>query len=79
MPYRYRCTQCRTTSPPVATRRDAEAERDAHRDHFHGGHIPDGERIDGPPPAPPPKPWEIAAFAAFLVVVAIIGWIRWAF
>lgn len=43
--YRYRCTQCATTSPVVRTRWAAEAERDAHRRRMHGGHIPDGERL----------------------------------
>ncbi len=33
--YRCQCCQCRTTSPPVLTRK-------------HGGHLPDGEQIVEP-------------------------------
>ncbi|MDX3069544.1 hypothetical protein PV518_46760 [Streptomyces sp. ND04-05B] len=43
--YAYRCEQCRTTSPDVATKSELRAERDDHRRRFHGGHIPDGEAI----------------------------------
>jgi hypothetical protein len=43
--YRYRCQQCATTSPPVRTRVEAERDRDWHRRAAHGGHIPDGERL----------------------------------
>jgi hypothetical protein len=43
--YRYRCDQCATTSPAVRTRLEADRERDRHRRHAHGGHIPDGERL----------------------------------
>ncbi|MGC4947753.1 hypothetical protein ACLQ2N_16350 [Streptomyces sp. DT224] len=44
--YTYRCPQCRTTSPRVLTYGLAVEQRDVHRDQAHGGHIPDGERID---------------------------------
>jgi hypothetical protein len=44
-PYRYRCAQCRTTSPELLSRRALHEERDAHRRRFHGGHIPDGEQV----------------------------------
>ena len=44
MPHVYRCQKCRATSPP-ATRRAAEAYRQAHRDTEHGGLVPDGEEI----------------------------------
>ncbi|MFI0827235.1 hypothetical protein ACH4Q7_22580 [Streptomyces roseolus] len=54
MSYQYRCDQCRTTSPPLATRTGIGLERDRHRDRFHGGHIPDGERILEP------EPWRLA-------------------
>lgn len=43
--YTYRCSQCRTTSPRVIDYSLVLAERDEHRDQFHGGHIPDGELI----------------------------------
>ncbi|MGW5352193.1 hypothetical protein ACWERV_16990 [Streptomyces sp. NPDC004031] len=43
--YRYRCEQCATTSPVVRTRAAVEHERDRHRRYAHGGHIPDGERL----------------------------------
>lgn len=45
-PYRYRCGQCRATSPPTLQRAEAEAHRDHHRDTIHGGLVPDQERID---------------------------------
>ncbi|MFI5808998.1 hypothetical protein [Streptomyces sp. NPDC051561] len=45
MSYRYRCGQCRTTSPPVATRRAAEAEGAWHRAREHSGHHPDDESV----------------------------------
>ncbi|WP_030672353.1 hypothetical protein [Streptomyces sp. NRRL B-1347] len=50
MSYRYRCDQCRTTSPPVLTRGALADERRVHRRQFHGGHIPDGERVIEPEP-----------------------------
>lgn len=43
--FSYRCPQCRTTSPRVATRAAALAEQQTHRDEFHGGHIPDGDAV----------------------------------
>ncbi|WP_254878539.1 hypothetical protein [Streptomyces sp. NA04227] len=46
--YRYRCTQCRTTSLPVHTRSALAQERHSHRVLKHGGHIPDGEQIIEP-------------------------------
>lgn len=46
MPYRYRCEQCRTTAPTTYSRRAAAAARQDHRDQFHGGHCPDGERLE---------------------------------
>lgn len=49
MPYHYRCARCRTTSPQMHTRAQARAEAGRHRRQAHGGHIPDGERIIGPP------------------------------
>lgn len=46
MPYRYRCEQCRTTSPPLPTRRAADDEGAWHRARVHAGHIPDGESVE---------------------------------
>ena len=46
MSYRYRCEQCRTTSPPHPTRAAAEAERHRHRARVHDGLIPDDDSID---------------------------------
>lgn len=43
--YRYRCGQCRTTSLPVRSRVELYAARDRHRRVFHGGHVPDGEKL----------------------------------
>lgn len=43
--FRYRCPQCRTTSPRVLTHDEALIEQAAHRDEIHGGHIPDGDSI----------------------------------
>lgn len=45
-PYRYRCEQCRSSSPPTATRAESEAFREAHRTTVHGGLVPDGEDIE---------------------------------
>lgn len=44
--YRYRCGQCRASSPPTVTREEAEAHRDHHRASVHGGLVPDGEDIE---------------------------------
>ncbi|MFI2301976.1 hypothetical protein ACH5AL_24480 [Actinacidiphila glaucinigra] len=43
--YRYRCEQCRTTSPAAHSRHELNRHRSSHRDLFHGGHIPDGEHV----------------------------------
>ena len=43
--YRYRCGQCRTTSPIVRTWVELLHERDRHRARAHGGHRPDGEQL----------------------------------
>ncbi|MFE9407166.1 hypothetical protein ACFYNY_36245 [Streptomyces sp. NPDC006530] len=76
--YRYRCEQCRTTSPLVASRREVEAERDRHRQVVHAGHIPDGERIIRPQPRPgtPSKPIHYVAYAAAVAALALIIWVR---
>jgi hypothetical protein len=80
--YRYRCEQCRTTSPSVRTRREAETERDRHRTLAHAGHIPDGEQIKGPPePEQPPflaTPARRAITLTVLIVAfAIYNWFRY--
>jgi hypothetical protein len=70
--YRYRCEQCRTTSPPTPTRAAAEAEQDRHRRRAHGGHIPDGDRID---PDTEDSTSRARAWFATLAVLAVAGWI----
>ncbi|MFD5552043.1 hypothetical protein ACFWJQ_35580 [Streptomyces goshikiensis] len=74
--YRYRCEQCRTTSPPVRTMREVETERTRHRRRVHAGHIPDGEEIQThtPPPRPgqPTRPIHYVAYAALVVALALI-------
>jgi hypothetical protein len=45
MSYRYRCEQCRTTSPRVHGHDAFLYERDEHRRRRHGGHVPDGEQM----------------------------------
>ncbi|MFI5672956.1 hypothetical protein [Streptomyces avidinii] len=78
--YRYRCNQCRTTSPAVHTRPEVEAERDRHRRRAHAGHIPDGEEIQThtPPPKPgqPTRPIHYVAYAALAAALALILWLR---
>lgn len=46
----YRCEMCGTTSPGVLGEVAYRREQQAHRDEFHGGHTPDGERIIEFPP-----------------------------
>lgn len=41
----YRCEMCGTTSPGVLGDVAYNRERQNHRTQFHGGHIPDGERV----------------------------------
>lgn len=76
MTYRYRCDQCRTTSPPVATRADAETERARHRLLAHGAHIPDHERIEyeGAGLAPETRSW-LVWLVAGATAMAIWNWI----
>lgn len=78
MAYRYRCQQCRTTSPPVPTKAAARLERGRHRDQFHGGHIPDGEEIQTRTEPGEPQTADLreltitlGVFVAFLV----LGWL----
>jgi hypothetical protein len=74
--YRYRCNQCRTTSPAVRSKREVEIERGRHRNRSHAGHIPDGEEIQiyKPPlkPGQPTKPIHYVAYAAVALVLALI-------
>lgn len=79
--YRYRCQQCRTTSPAVRTEREARVEGDRHRALAHAGHIPDGEQILRPPQ--PPQPPFLAtpgrralSIAVVIVAFAIATWVR---
>lgn len=72
--YEYRCPLCRTTSDPVATMAEARAERQAHRDEFHGGHRPDGEEITRAEPermrfADLPREQKIATVVVALVLL----------
>ncbi|MDN3056884.1 hypothetical protein PH213_20480 [Streptomyces sp. SRF1] len=72
--YRYRCVQCRTTSPPVLTQAALAQERQSHRALAHGGHVPDGEQI-----VTPPRfsffdlPREQQVFGTLIVLVIVIG------
>jgi hypothetical protein len=76
MSYRYRCQQCRTTSPLLSSRSEAEAEGCRHRAAFHDGHVPDGERLLRYGPAD--NEWWTGRHAAWVAagVLAVIGWIK---
>lgn len=79
--YRYRCQQCRTTSPDVRTEREVRIERDRHRALAHAGHIPDGEQIQRPPQPPQPPflatPARRALSVAVVIVIFLIAtWVR---
>lgn len=78
MSYRYRCEKCRTTSPAAHNRAAVHRERDLHRDLVHGGHIPDGERIDwtGVTDGWSLPGWQWA-FVALLAVGAISEALHW--
>ncbi|MFD4315031.1 hypothetical protein [Streptomyces sp. NPDC058548] len=75
--YQYRCEQCRTTSPQVITRHGLDEERAKHRRLFHGGHIPDGEKV-----LEPERfnffdlPREQLIFGPLIILVFIVG-IAW--
>jgi hypothetical protein len=74
MPYRYRCAQCRTTSPPAYTRRRLAAEQEQHRLLVHGGHIPDGEQIiTAPRTRLRGLPREQRATAVFIVLGVLVA------
>lgn len=76
MGYQYRCEGCKTTSPSVLTRGLAHDERRKHREQFHGGHVPDGERIIEPEPFHfsdvPPIQWLVGGLMTLAVVIAIV-------
>ncbi|MFJ3545434.1 hypothetical protein ACIPQH_25100 [Streptomyces rubiginosohelvolus] len=76
--FQYRCDQCRTTSPPVLTRSGLDDERRRHRRDFHGGHIPDGEKVIEPEPFHfadvPPGQWLIGTIMILVIVIGI--WVR---
>jgi hypothetical protein len=76
MSYRYRCQQCRTTSPLAGSRAEAEDERQRHRDRFHGGHVPDGERLLRY--GPEHNEWWTERRALWVAagVLAVISWIK---
>jgi hypothetical protein len=76
MSYRYRCDICRTTSPDVTTRQRAQVEQDRHRETEHGGHIPDGDRIEWATPTPRySADWRLAALG-LVALAGVVGWIR---
>ncbi|MET8832022.1 hypothetical protein ABZX40_40505 [Streptomyces sp. NPDC004610] len=74
MSYSYRCEQCRTTWP-AASRREAEAERQKHRDRVHAGGVPDGDSIQRPtrPPLPPQPPFLATPFRRAVSVTVVFG------
>jgi hypothetical protein len=80
MSYRYRCVQCRTTSPPVLTRSALAQERQQHRVLAHGGHVPDGEKIIEPERFSFfDLPREQQIVGTLMIVIVIIGlWARFA-
>ncbi|WTW95441.1 hypothetical protein OG216_19560 [Streptomycetaceae bacterium NBC_01309] len=71
--YRYRCGQCCTTSPSVVSRTRLAEERTRHRDRFHGGHIPDGERVIEPRPFAPSDIPATQWIAGALLILAIVA------
>jgi hypothetical protein len=73
--YRYRCDQCATTSPTVGTRVELTHERDRHRRIMHGGHTPDGERLQraARPAADRKAIVALCALAAVLLLGLLLG------
>lgn len=74
--YRYRCGACATTSPTVRTRVEMRHERDVHRRRVHGGHIPDGERMQRSvrhPAADRTALVALAALGAVLILALLAG------
>jgi hypothetical protein len=69
--YRYRCGQCATTSPTVRTRVEMRRERDVHRRRVHGGHIPDGERMQRSVRHPAGDRTAAVALAALVAVLLV--------
>lgn len=75
MAFRYRCEQCRTTSPPAPTYAAAEEQQNQHRRRAHGGHIPDGERIDPVAGGTDDESRRPLVWLVTLVVLAVVGWV----
>ena len=71
--YRYRCTRCGTTSPIVRTRVEMLHERDRHRRFAHGGHRPDGERLQRHRGGPTVRPASVAITAAVILALLLIA------
>lgn len=69
--YRYRCGQCATTSPTVGSRVELTHERDRHRRIVHGGHIPDGERIQRTARRPAVDRTAVVALCALAAVLLL--------
>lgn len=69
--YRYRCEQCATTSPTVGTRVEAEHERNRHRRIVHGGHVPDGERLQRAVRHPSSDRTAVVALAVLAVLLLL--------
>jgi hypothetical protein len=69
--YRYRCEQCATTSPVVRTQLAVERERDRHRHRVHGGHIPDGERVQRHTARPGNDRVALVALAVIVLVLVV--------
>lgn len=68
----YRCRQCRAFSPP-ASRRDAEAHRQQHRDTEHGGLVPEGESIDRVPGSAPNPDSRYVSTLAVIALLALLA------
>lgn len=73
--YRYRCGTCATTSPVVRTRVEMYAERDRHRRRFHGGHRPDGERLQRYRRSPHPTDPQTIAWLIAIAAALLLAWI----
>ncbi|MGW1708973.1 hypothetical protein ACWCP8_26480 [Streptomyces sp. NPDC002206] len=74
--YAYRCTQCRTTSLTVVTRRGLNEERNKRRHLFHGGHVPDGEQVMEPDKFNvfdvPREQWVVGTLMIVVIVTGIL-------
>lgn len=72
----YRCTQCRTTSPTVATRHGLNEERTKRRHLFHGGHVPGGKQVMEPDEFNvfdvPRERWVVGTLMIVVIVTGIL-------